>query len=325
MQRRTLILAGLAAPAAVSLAGLSRAQDAAGYPNRAVTIVVPFAAGGSADVIVRAMAVEMGRAWGQNVIVDNRAGGNTIIATSYVVSAPPDGYTILCGSYAWVTNQYLVAKLPYTPAALAPVTLLGEYPEMLFLRGDIPASNVAELAAYARSQGKPLNFANSGPGSSLHLAAAGFADAANIPAIHVPYRGSAPAMQDLAGGRIDAMFEGLSFKPFADGKRVKAMFVAQPESLAEWPELPTSRQAGLDGFRMASWFGLLVPAKTPDAIQQRISQAVVAALQKPAIDAQLRKLGLIPAPGTPAEYTAFLDRERTKLQAVISRNRIVID
>lgn len=322
MRRRELMAA---AAAATALPGFARAQGESAFPKRPVTIVVPFAAGGSADLVVRSMAQELSKQWGQSVIVDNRAGGNTIIATNVVVGAPPEGHTILCGSYAWVTNQYLNNKLPYQPSALAPVTLLGRYPEMLYVRAGIPAKTVDELKAHARQTGRGLSFANSGPGSSLHLAAAGFADATGIAVTHVSYRGSAPAMQDLAGGQIDAMFEGLSFRPFADGKRVRALFVAQPDTLQDWPELPNSRQMGLGDFSMASWFGLLVPAKTPAPLQERIARDVGAVLRTPAVDADLRRLGLVPAPGTPAEYASFLDNERVKLQAVIAKNNISIE
>ncbi|WP_295542660.1 tripartite tricarboxylate transporter substrate binding protein [uncultured Pseudacidovorax sp.] len=323
MKRRVLLKS--AALAAGACTGLAQAQGASDYPARPVTIVVPFAAGGSADVIVRALAQELSSRWGRAVVVDNRGGGNTVIATSVVAGAPADGYTLLCASYAWVTNQFLHPKLPYTPAALAPVTLLGTYPEMLFLRADIPATNVPELAAWVKRAGRPMTFANSGPGSSLHLAAAAFGDAAGIPLTHVSYRGSAPAMQDVAGGQVDAMFEGLTFRPLADGRRIRAMFVAQPKALLEWPELPDARQAGVADFSMASWFGLAAPARTPDAVLARIASDAGAALRKPTLDAQLRKLGLLPAPGTPAEYAAFLDSERVKLHSVISRNGITME
>lgn len=328
MRRRNLLKGASAAAVCGGAAGLpwrASAREAAPYPSRPVTIVVPFAAGGSADAVVRALAQDLTRTWGVAVIVENKAGANTIIATNFVVVAPPDGYTLLCGSYAWITNQYLNPKLPYQPSALAPVTLLGTYPEMLFVRGDIPATNVAELAAWVKRSGKPMTFANSGPGSSLHLAAVSFADAAGIPAIHVSYRGSAPAMQGLAGGQVDAMFEGLTFRHFADGTRVRAMFVAQPTPLADWPGLPTAHQVGLTDFNMASWFGLLAPGRTPEALKDRIAADVGAALAKPAMAAQLRRLGLIPAPDTPAGYAAFLDAERAKLQAVIVRNHITVD
>lgn len=326
MKRRELLMGASASAALGAFASPAAAQETAAYPSRQVTIVVPFAAGGSADAVVRTVAQELTQRWGQSVVVDNRAGGNTVIATASVAAAPPDGHTLLCGSYAWVTNQYLHPRLPYGPASLAPVTLLGTYPEMLFLRADIPATSITELAAWARSAGRPLTFANSGSGSSLHLAAAAFAEASGIPVTHVSYRGSAPAMQDIAGGQVDAMFEGLTFRSFADGRRIRAMFVAQPEALPEWPELPSARKVGLPGeFNWASWFGLLAPARTPAPVQERIAADVGAALAKPAVDAQLRRVGLVPAPGTPAGYAAFLDGERTKLQAVITRNRIVME
>ncbi len=315
-------LARVAMLTACALLALPAAAQDSAFPARAVTIVVPFSAGGSSDAIARFIAPVLAKKWGKPVLVDNRAGGNTIIAAAHVLSMPPDGHTIFYASYAWVTNQILNPNLPYAPGAMAPVTLLGRYPLLLFIRADLPVNSVAELIAYAKKSQHPLNFGNAGTGSSMHLTAAGFANAAGIEVTHVPYKGSAPAMQDVAGGQVDAAFEGLTYRQFVDGKRMKALFVAQPDALPDWPGLPTAKGAGLGSFNMAAWFGLLVPAKTPSAVQEKISADVAAAIRDPEVDAQLRKVGLIPQATKPGEFAAFLEAERVKLKAVIEKNRI---
>ena len=315
----------LAILAAVLWLPLAATAQESAFPAGPVTLVVPFAAGGSSDVIARAIAPALAKKWGKPVLIDNRAGGNTIIAASHVLNAAPDGHTIFYASYAWVTNQLLAANLPYAPGAMSPVTLLGRYPLLLYVRADLPANSVAELVAYAKKSANRLNFANAGAGSSTHLAAAGFANAAGIEVTHVPYRSTAPAMQDLVGGQVDALFEGLAFRSFAESRRVKALFVGQPDALPDWPGLPTAKDAGLGSFSMGSWFGLLVPARTPPAVTEKISADVAAAVRQPEIDAQLRKAGLIPQPMKPAEFAAFLDAERVKLKTVIERNRITAE
>ncbi len=315
-------LARVAMLTACALLALPAAAQDSAFPARAVTIVVPFSAGGSSDAIARFIAPVLAKKWGKPVLVDNRAGGNTIIAAAHVLSMPPDGHTIFYASYAWVTNQILNPNLPYAPGAMSPVTLLGRYPLLLFIRADLPVNSVPELIAYAKKSQHPLNFGNAGTGSSMHLTAAGFANAAGIEVTHVPYKGSAPAMQDVAGGQVDAAFEGLTYRQFVDGKRMKALFVAQPDALPDWPGLPTAKGAGLGSFNMAAWFGLLVPAKTPSAVQEKISADVAAAIRDPEVDAQLRKVGLIPQATKPGEFAAFLEAERVKLKAVIEKNRI---
>ena len=319
MTKRLALLAALFLPSLGAIA-----QEPA-FPTGTVTIVVPFGAGGSSDAIARALAPALAKKWGKQVLVDNRAGGNTIIAASHVLNAPPDGHTIFYASYAWVTNQFLAASLPYAPSAMSPVTLLGRYPLLLYVRSGLPVNSVAELVAYAKKAPKPLNFGNAGTGSSTHIASAGFANAAGIEVTYIPYKGTAPAMQDLVGGQIDALFEGLTYRSFADSKRVKALFVGQPEALPDWPSLPTSRDVGLGSFSMGSWFGLLVSARTPAAVTEKISADVGAVAREPEVDAQLRKAGLIPQPMKPAEFAAFLDAERVKLKAVIERNRITAE
>ncbi len=295
------------------------------YPSKPVTLVVPYAAGGSGDAIGRVIGTALSKKWGQPVVVENRAGGSTVSATTYTVRAEADGYTILLNSFAWITNQYLVKGLPYKRNALAPVSLLGYYPEILFVRADMPVNTLPEFIAFAKKSTKPMTFGNSGVGSSPHLASAAFSAAAGIKSTAVPYKGSSAAMNDLIGGQIDAMFEGVTFKPFADTKRVKAIFSAQPNKIEDWKQLPVSSEAGLPGFSFSGWFGLLAPAKTPGAIQTKIATDVAEVLKDRQVRAQLQRLGLTPQAMGPTQFAQFLNEEDKKLGDLIRRHTIQLD
>ena len=284
--------------------------------------MVPFAPGGSSDAISRIVAQELSKKWQQPVVIDNRAGGQTVIGTSYVARAPADGYTILYTSYAWTTNQFLVKSPPYQPAELAPVTLLGRYPLALYVKGDLPVNSLAEFVSYAKNAGRPLSFGHAGIGSSSHLAALDFADAVGIKIISVAYKsGTIGAINDLIGGQIDALFEGRTFKQYADEKRLKALFIAQPKRLPNWAELPNAPEAGYPSLDIAGYFGLMLPAKTPKAIQEQVYADVAEVLANPQLQDRLLQLGLLPAALTPAQFNSFLEGEHAKLGALVARHR----
>jgi tripartite-type tricarboxylate transporter receptor subunit TctC len=298
------------------------AQAAEPYPSRPVTIVVPFAPGGSSDAISRIMAQELGKKWKQSVIIENRAGGQTMIGTGYVVRAPADGYTIGYVSYAWSTNQFLAKELPYKPEDLAPITLLGRYPLALYTRGDLPVKTLADFVAYAKHAEKPLTFGDAGVGSSSHLAALDFADSVGIKVVSVPYKsGTIGAINDMMGGQIDALFEGRTFKQFADDKRLKVLVLAQPKQMANWTEVPDAVQAGYPQLDIAAYFGLMVAAKTPKDIQQQLSRDVGDVLRDPQVQQRLLQLGLVPTPQTPAQFGVFLQEQHDRLGALIERHR----
>jgi tripartite-type tricarboxylate transporter receptor subunit TctC len=315
MKRKLALAALLISP----LFGSAHAET---FPTRAVTIVVPFAPGGSSDAISRIVGQELGKKWNQSVIIENRAGGQTIIGSNYVARAPADGYTILYVSYAWTTNQFLVKDLPYRTTDLAPVTLLGRYPLALYVRGDVPANTLAEFVAYAKKQPKPITVGDAGVGSSSHLAGLDFADTVGIKTVAVPYKsGTIGAINDLMGGQIDAVFEGRTFKQYADAKRLKVLVLAQPQRMANWQELPDAVESGYPKLDIAAYFGLMVPAKTPDAIAQQISRDVGDALRNKDVQAKLLQLGLVPTPQTPAQFGAFLQDQHGKLGALVARHR----
>jgi tripartite-type tricarboxylate transporter receptor subunit TctC len=299
---------------------ITTAADAA-FPDKPVTIVVPFGVGGSSDAQARVVAQALSKRWGQPVVVDNRAGGQTVIGTNIVAKAKPDGYTILYIAFAWITNQFLIRELPYKTSDLAPVSSLGRYPLALMVRSDVPATTVAEYIAYAKAQNRPMNFGISTIGASMHLAALEFANQTGIEMAFPPYKsGSIGALNDLIGKQIDGIFEGAVFKPHADGGRVKALFMGQKERMPGW-DLPSATDVGLPNFDMTAWYGLMVPSATPNAIQEQLSADVRAVLTEPDVRDRFAGLGVIAGGMTPKDFGTFLEAQRVKLGGFIERNR----
>ncbi|MEI8400738.1 MAG: tripartite tricarboxylate transporter substrate binding protein [Alcaligenaceae bacterium] len=304
----------------LALGALSTVAQAA-FPDKPVTIVVPFGVGGSSDAQARVIAQGLSKKWGQPVVVDNRAGGQTVIGTSIVAKAKPDGYTILYIAFAWITNQFLIKELPYKASDLAPISSLGRYPLALMVRSDVPANSVAEYIAYAKAQNRPMNFGISTIGASMHLAALEFSNQTGVEMAFPPYKsGSIGALNDLIGKQIDGIFEGAVFKPHADGGRVKALFIGQKDKMVGW-DLPSATEVGLPNFDMTAWYGLMVPSATPNALQEQISADVRAVLEQPEVRERFAGLGVVAGGMTPKEFGAFLDAQHSKLGNFIARNR----
>jgi tripartite-type tricarboxylate transporter receptor subunit TctC len=313
-----LLASALLACAVLGVALPARADT---FPNKPVTLVIPFAPGGSSDGISRIVGQELSRKWKQPVLIDNRSGGQTMIGTGYVAKAPADGYTIGYVSYAFTTNQFLVKNMPYQASDLAPVTLLGRYPLALFVKGDLPVNSLAEFVALARKSPNPLSFGHAGTGSSSHLAALDFADTVGIKMLPVGYKsGTIGAINDLIGGQIDALFEGRTFKQYVDDKRLKALVLAAPARLRNWPELPAAPEAGYPDLDVSGYFGLVLPARTPRAIQEQIAADVADVLKDERVQERLLALGLQPAPGTPAQFEAFLKDQHARLGKLVERH-----
>jgi tripartite-type tricarboxylate transporter receptor subunit TctC len=305
----------------IGLAPALRAQTPR-YPDRPVTIVVPFAPGGSSDAISRIVAQELALKWKQPVVIDNRAGGQTLIGSSFVARAPADGYTILYVGYSWTINPLLMKTMPFNPADFAPLTLLGRYPLALYVRGDLPVQNLAEFVAYAKKAGKPLSIGNAGVGTSAHLAGVEFAEATGLKIVSVAYKaGTIGAINDLIGGQIDAVFEGRTFKQHVDSKRLKALMLAQPGRMTNWQELPSAADVGYPTLDTAGYFGLMVSARTPKTVQEQLYADVAEVLRSEQVQQRLLDVGLQPSAMTPAQFADFLKGQHEKLGGLVSRHR----
>ncbi len=311
----------LALSSALIALGLVSAVSQAAFPDKPVTIVVPYGVGGSSDAQARVVAQALSKKWGQPVVVDNRAGGQTVIGTSLVAKSKPDGYTILYVAFAWISNQFLIKELPYKASDLSPITTLGTYPLALMVRSDVPANTVAEYIAYAKAQNRPMNFGISTIGASMHFAALEFSNQTGVPMVFPPYKsGSIGALNDLIGKQIDGIFEGAVFKPHADGGRVKALFMGQKDRMPGW-DLPSATEVGLPNFDMTAWYGLMVPSATPHAIQEQLSADVRAVLAQADVRERFAGLGVIADGMSPKQFEAFLAKEYAKLGSFIERNR----
>jgi tripartite-type tricarboxylate transporter receptor subunit TctC len=330
-KNRRLSLAVMAVAAQFLMTGASLAQS--GWPNKPVRIVVPFAPGGTTDILARAVAPELSKAFGQQFIVDNRAGAGGNVGAEIVAKSPGDGYTLLMGTVGTHgINKALYAKLPYDPQKdFVPVTLVAAVPNVMVLNAEkakaLGINNVMDFIKYAKANPGKLNMASSGNGTSIHLAGELFKSMTGTFMTHIPYRGSGPALLDMVAGNMDVMFDNLpsSMAQIKAGK-LKALAVTSAQRSAAMPDLPTIEEAaGLKGFEASSWFGLLAPAGTPADIVNRIQQEVAKALNSPAIKDKLIAQGAIPSGNTPAEFARLIDAEHKKWAKVVKESGAKVD
>jgi tripartite-type tricarboxylate transporter receptor subunit TctC len=327
IRRRSLVAFAAAALASRSL----RAQGA--WPTKPVRIVVPFAPGGTTDILARALAPELAKAFGQSFIVENKAGAGGNLGADIVAKSPPDGYTLLMGTVGTqAINPSLYPKMPYDAAKdFVPITLVAGVPNVLVMN---PAkakaariTDVRSLIAYARANPGKLNMASSGNGTSIHLSGELFKTMTGTYMVHFPYKGSGPALLDLIGGTMDLMFDNLpSALPQVKAGKLVALAVTSSERSAALPEVPTVAEAGpVKGFEATSWFGLLAPAGTPADIVQRVQQESAKALASPALKERLLSQGAIPGGTSPAEFGRFIAAETKKWAAVVKASGAKVD
>ncbi|MFC5496192.1 tripartite tricarboxylate transporter substrate binding protein [Caenimonas terrae] len=303
------------------------------WPTKAVRIVVPFAAGGTTDILARAIAPELSKAFGQPFIVDNRAGAGGNVGAEIVAHSPPDGYTLLMGTVGTHgINRALYAKLPYDPIKdFAPITLVAGVPNVMVMQTEkaraLGINNVADFIRYAKAHPGKLNMASSGNGTSIHLAGELFKSMSGTYMVHFPYRGSGPALMDMVSGTMDVMFDNLpSSMPQIKAGKLKALAVTSAQRSAALPDVPTIEQAaGLKGFDASSWFGLLAPAGTPPEIVNRIQQEVAKSLGTPAIKEKLLAQGAIPSGNTPAQFAQLIESEHRKWAKVVKDSGAKVD
>jgi len=292
------------------------------WPTRPIRMIVPFAAGGSTDILARIIAQAIGPRLGQNVVVENRPGGATNVAAEAVVRAAPDGYTLLFGAAAMATNPSLLPSMPYDLFRdLVPIVQIGRTPLVLVVHPSVPARNVGELLALARSRPDGLSYATGGNGTIPHLATELLRFLADVKLSHIPYRGQATAMPDLLAGRVPMMLE--SVPPLLTNIRageVRALAVAEPERIAVLPDVPTLAESGFPGFAAAAWNAIWGPVGIAPGIVARVNAETNAAMRDAAVRARFAELGALPVGGTPAEMEAFLRAEVRSWAEVIRRS-----
>jgi len=322
LRRGALIVAALALTAVISSS--ARAQD---YPAHVVKIVVPFPAGGTADVMPRIIADWLSRKWGQSVIIENKTGAAGNIGAEYVAHADPDGYTLLSAPPPpLVINQNLYPHLDFDPLQFVPTVIIGRVPNALVVNPRrIAANTVPDFIAYARANPGKITSATQGNGTTSHLTSEMFQMMAHVKFQHVPYRGSAPALNDLVAGSVDIMFDNLGVSlALVKSGNLKLIAVAAPKRMPSLPEVPTIAET-LPGFEAAAWFAIVAPAKTPAAVIDKVNAGVNEALQDPDIQKRLAELSAEPVGGTPQATAAYFDEEIERWRNVITSAHVTLD
>ena len=308
----------LLASSLISCAGVFAQTEQ--YPRKPIRIVVPYAPGGPADILARLIGLRLNEAWKQPVIVDNRPGGNTIIGAELVARAQPDGYTLLVTYVGTLAiNPGLYQKLPYdTLRDFAPITMIATLPLILVVTPSLPANSVKELIALAKSQPGKLTYSSGGVGQGSHMAAELFSTMTGTKMTHVPYKGNAPAVADVVGGHISMIFDGMSSSlPHVRSGRLRALGVTTAKRSASSPELNTIEEAGVPGFDVGSWVGLLTTAGTPRPIITRLNQEVVRILELPESRERLFAMGHELQAGSPEQFGAYIKSEINKWAKVV--------
>ncbi|MEO8013135.1 tripartite tricarboxylate transporter substrate binding protein [Polaromonas sp.] len=298
------------------------------YPSKPIRLVVPFTPGGSTDILARAIGQELTRAWGQSVVVDNVPGAGGAIGADKVAKAPADGYTLLMGHIGTLAvNPSLYPKLPYNPVKdFAPVAWVARVPNVLVVNPAVPVKTLKDLVALAKARPGQLNYGSGGNGSAANLATEYFKLQTGTSLLHIPYRGTAPAVTDLMGGQIQLLFTGA---PAVIGQlkngQLRALAVSSPQRLDALPDVPTVAESGYPGFEADQWYGVVAPSGTPDAIIRRLNEQINLALKSAELKNRLAAEGAVATPGTPEAFGKLIVTEIARWKPVISSGRVKAD
>jgi tripartite-type tricarboxylate transporter receptor subunit TctC len=310
------------------LAVLTAVRAEESYPSRPITLVVPVPPGGAADFIARLVGSKLSEALGQPVVISNRAGASGIIASDSVAKAAPDGYTLLLNSITTHgIGPHLYAHLPYDPVKdFTPVIGVANLPLIMTINSEHAEKSVQEVVAYAKAHPRTLTFASSGNGGAPHLAGALFQEVTGTTMLHVPYRGSGPAVVDVAAGRVDIMFDAVpSLLPMIQGGKLRPLAAASAVRNPVVPDVPTFEELGIKGMEVSLWYGLEGPANLPKPILQRLNAEMAKILSTEDIKTNFGKQGAVPQPGSPAEFAAFMRDESARWGEVVRKNDIKIE
>ena len=325
---RTTRRAVLSAIALAAAATLPLGAAAPHYPTKPITIVVPFAAGGTTDILARLVGQHLSTELGQPVVVENKAGAGGNIGAAFAAKAAADGHTLFMGTVGThAINAALYKKLPYDPIKdFAPLTRVAMVPNLLVAHPSQPFKTVQEMIAYAKANPGKINFGSPGNGASPHLSGELFKSMTKVDMVHVPYKGSAPAVSDLLGGQISIMFDNLpSVIPHVRGGKLRAIAISTAKRSADLPDVPTIAEAGVPGYEATSWFGLFAPAATPAPVLAKISTALGKVLANAEVKKKIDDQGGEPANETPAEFADFIQKESLKWGKVVKESGASLD
>lgn len=315
--------------AAIALAafalGIAGPAQAA-FPDRPITIVVPYTPGGAADALARVLATRMGAKLGTSVVVDNKAGASGTIGAGFVARAPADGYTVLYDATPHSINPHLFPKMPYAADALKPLSLVSLAPNVLIVRADSPLKDVRGLIAKAKGEPGKINFASGGSGTVQRLAGELFRQQLGLDMVHVPYKSGGPAITDVMAGQVDFMFGTVAAtSPLITSGKLRALAISSPQRSTRLPDVPTVSETVIPNFEVYEWNGVFVPAGTPDAIAARLQSALAEVLQEDEVKKRFIDLGAQPVGSTPAQFADYLKKENVKWAEVVRKGNIKAD
>jgi len=322
--RRVFALAGLA----LAAAGVQAADSAASFPTKPMTLVVPYAPGGSSDTRARMLGAKMSQILGQSILVVNKAGGGGNIGTDMIAKAAPDGYTFGIGNFAPLSvNKAMMPKVPFDAAKdLEPIILIERGPLVLVVPEKSPFKSFQDMVAFGKAHPDKITFASAGVGGAYHLAGELLSTATGVPMVHVPYKGGGPATTDLLGGQVSFMFDmAPAVLPHIQEHKMRALAVATDKRLPQLPNVPTFDELGLKNLSMSNWFGLVAPAGTPKAIIAKLNDAANRGLQDPEIAKAIQGPGNIIGGGTPAQFASFVSSETARWSKVVKDKNIRAD
>ncbi len=312
--------------AACILIAAAASSAQAAYPERPITLVVPYAPGGSADALARVLAVRVGMKLGTSVIVDNRPGASGTIGASFAAKAAPDGYTVLYDATPYSINPHLFARMPYAANALQPLALVALAPNIVIVRAESPLKSIKDLADKAKAEPGKINFASGGSGTVQRLAAELLRQRLGLDMVHVGYKSGGPAITDVMGGQVDFMFSTIAASyPLVSSGKLRALAVSSPQRSPRLPEVPTIAETVAPGYEAYEWNGMFLPAGTPAPIVEKLHKAVVEALKEEEVKKRFVDVGVQPVGSTSAEFADFLKKEDTKWADVIRKGNIKLD
>jgi tripartite-type tricarboxylate transporter receptor subunit TctC len=320
--KRAFFLKGVAATALAP--ALVRAQGQ--FPEKQIRMVIPFAPGGTTDLLARAVGQHMQETWGQPVVADNRAGANGVVAGEIVAKAASDGYTLSTVAMGHAINPLIYKKLPYDGVNdFTPISLLATFPQLVLVHPSLPVKTLGELIELARKSPKPLTYGSGGNGSSQHLAGALFAHMAGLTLTHVAYKGGNPAQLDLMAGNLDMMIIQPNAKEVVTSGKLRALAVSSPRRSPDYPDVPTVAEAGLPGYQSVAWYGLVGPKNLAPELLKRLSAETIRAVAAPAVRAVIATQGGVAVGGTPAEFDDFISAERKRYETIVKAAGMTVE
>ena len=323
---RTVALGGLVAVMLCAQA-TSVAQTAGSFPNQPVRMVVPYPPGGPTDITARVVAAEMSKTIGQNIVIDNRPGASGMIGSEMVTKATPDGYTLLANASIHVINPSVYPDMRFDAIKdFTPITQLAQVPLVLVVPANSPIKNVKDLVEYAKANPGKVNFGSAGSASAQHLAGESFKIAAGIQMQHIPYKGSAPALTDLAGGQLQLMFDSMpSATPMINSGKLRAIAVTTTTRAKARPDLPTIAESGFPGFDISTWYAYWAPKGTPADVVEKLAASAAQALKNPEVIAKYEAMGAEPVGSTPAQFAAYVESEAKKWSEIVKKSGAKLD